>query len=82
MHTELSEQNNKRLNNTYEIVSKVGFLIGVKKEVFENPHEPLALSWFDELRQDQNARIIRNYVSFAQSYFRNIRQLFRKYITT
>lgn len=60
MHIELSEHNDKHLNNTYEIVSKIGFLIGVKKEVFEIAYEPLELEWFNELCNDKNARIIRN----------------------
>lgn len=46
------------LNNTYEIVSKVGFLIGIRKEIFET--SSLDLEWYKIISQDRAARIIRN----------------------
>lgn len=45
---------------TYDIVSRVGYLAGVEKRIFENPHEPLSLEIFQQLDADKHARIIRN----------------------
>lgn len=45
---------------TYDIVSRVGYLAGVESRIFENPHEPLSLEIFRQMDSDQQARIIRN----------------------
>lgn len=45
---------------TYEIVSKVAYLTGVGKQVFETQHEPFQMEQFKRLSVDKNARIIRN----------------------
>lgn len=45
---------------THTIVSKIGYLAGVEKRIFENPHEPLSLETFRQLETDKNARILRN----------------------
>ena len=45
---------------TYDIVSRVGYLAGVEKHIFENPCEPLSLEVFRQLDSNQHARIIRN----------------------
>lgn len=47
-------------DSTYEIVSKVAYLIGVPRRIFENPHEPPKMEIFDLLEKDKNARIVRN----------------------
>ena len=47
-------------NGTYQIISKVAYLIGVDKRHFEAEHESPQMSWYDELSQNKNARIIRN----------------------
>lgn len=47
-------------DSTYEIVSKVAYLIGVPKKIFENEHEPPRIEIFDVLEKDKSARIIRN----------------------
>ena len=47
-------------DSTYEIVSKVAYLIGVPKRIFENEHEPPKLEIFEKLDKDKNARIVRN----------------------
>ena len=44
---------------TYDIVSKVGYLAGVEKRIFEDPHEPLSLKVYQEMETDKNARVIR-----------------------
>ena len=48
------------LNSTYTIVSKVAFLIGIPKRVFELPHEPPRMEQFMDLEKNKHARIIRN----------------------
>ena len=47
-------------DSTYDIVSKVAYLIGVPKRIFENEHEPPRLDIFDVLEKDKSARIVRN----------------------
>ena len=47
-------------DSTYDIVSKVAYLIGVPKPIFENEHEPPKLEIYELLEKDKSARIIRN----------------------
>lgn len=47
-------------DSTYDIVSKVAYLIGVPKHIFENEHEPPKLDIYLLLDKDKSARIIRN----------------------
>ena len=47
-------------NPTYKIISLVAYLIGVKKNIFENPAEPPQLDIYEELNNNKDARIIRN----------------------
>lgn len=47
-------------NSTYLIVSKIAYLIGVPKRIFENEHEPPKLDIYEQMDQNKNARIIRN----------------------
>ena len=51
---------NKYKDNTYDIVSKVAYLIGVPKHIFENEFEPPKLSVYAKMNGDKNARIIRH----------------------
>lgn len=44
----------------YDIVSKVAYLLGVNKRIFENDHEPPKLEIYKKLELDKKARIIRN----------------------
>ena len=44
----------------YEVISKVAYLIGVPKWVFENEFESPRMEIFKELERNKNARIIRN----------------------
>ena len=47
-------------DSTYELVSKVAYLIGVPLRIFQNEHEPPKIEIYNRLEQDKNARIIRN----------------------
>ena len=58
--TENTPQYRDYENSTYNVVSKMAFLLGVEKRHFENEHEPPKMEWYEKLHQDKNARIIRN----------------------
>ena len=47
-------------NSTYETISRVAYLIGVPKRIFDNEHEPPQASIYRQLDADKNARIVRN----------------------
>ena len=47
-------------DSTYDIVSKVAYLIGVPKQIFENEFEPPKQEIYDLLEKDKTARIVRN----------------------
>ena len=46
--------------NTFTIISKVAYLIGVPKRIFENPNEPPVIDIYNKLEFNKNARIVRN----------------------
>ena len=60
-------------DSTYELVSKVAFLIGVPQRIFENEHEAPQLDVFNRLSKDKNARIIRNLCIIRTSIERNFK---------
>lgn len=68
-------QNPMRLNNTYEIISKIAFLIGVRKESFDNDTNPLDDEWYHKLNQDKNARIVRNLCMLRTVLFKKYRDI-------
>ena len=45
---------------TYELVSKIAYLIGVSKNIFDNEYEPPKIEIYEKLDRDKNARIIRH----------------------
>ena len=47
-------------DSTYELVSKVAYLIGVPRHIFENEHEAPQMEVFERLEADKAARIIRH----------------------
>lgn len=50
----------ERRKPTHNVVSIVAYLLGVGKQHFENVHEPPRIEIYDQLDQNQDARIIRN----------------------
>lgn len=62
-------------NSTYMVISKVAYLIGVPKAIFENEHEPPKMEWYEELERDKNARIIRNLCMLRTAIERNFRKI-------
>lgn len=64
-----------RKDHTYELVSKVAYLIGVPLRIFENEHEPPKLELYDQLERDKNARIIRNLCIIRTAIERNYKRI-------
>lgn len=62
-------------DSTYEIVSKVAYLIGVPKRIFENEHEAPKIEIFNKLDADKTARIIRHLCIIRTSIERNFRHI-------
>lgn len=62
-------------DSTYEIVSKVAYLIGVPKRIFENEHEAPKLDIYEKLDADKTARIIRHLCIIRTSIERNFRHI-------
>ena len=62
-------------DSTYELVSKVAFLIGVPQRIFENEHEAPQFDVYEQLSKDKNARIIRNLCIIRTSIERNFRKI-------
>ena len=62
-------------DSTYELVSKVAYLIGVPLRIFQNEREPPKIEIYDRLEQDKNARIIRNLCIIRTAIERNYRKI-------
>ena len=53
---DLDEEIAQYKDSTYDLVSKVAYLIGVPKRIFENEHEPPKLEIYEVLDKDKNAK--------------------------
>lgn len=62
-------------DSTYELVSKVAYLIGVPKRIFENEHEAPQLEIYEKLDKDKTARIVRNLCVIRTSIERNFKNI-------
>ena len=62
-------------DSTYELVSKVAYLIGVPKRIFENEHEAPQLEIYEQLDKDKTARIVRNLCVVRTSIERNFKPI-------
>lgn len=62
-------------DSTYELVSKVAYLIGVPKRIFENEHEAPRLEIYEQLEKDKTARIVRNLCVVRTSIERNFKHI-------
>ena len=65
-------------DSTYEIVSKVAYLIGVPKRIFENEHEAPKLDIYERLEADKTARIIRHLCIIRTAIERNFKHINEK----
>ena len=80
LHNEETEDNSRYAlyeNGTYMVISKFAYLIGVPTRIFENEHEPPRMEWYERLRQDKNARIIRNLCMLRTAFERNYRHIYQ-----
>ena len=78
-NSEISEADIVRYkDSTYEIVSKVAYLIGVPRRIFENEHEPPKMEVFERLEQDKAARIIRHLCIIRTAIERNFKHINEK----
>lgn len=57
---EFESRGMNRSDNKYEIVSKVAYLIGVPKRIFDNENEAPKIEIYNNLELQKKARIIRN----------------------
>ncbi len=65
-------------NSTYDVVSKIAYLIGVPKRIFENDYEPPKMEVFEQLEKDKNARIIRHLCILRTAIERGYKQINEK----
>ena len=61
--------------NTFDLVSKVAYLIGVPKTIFENEHEPPQIEIYKQLENDKTARIVRNLCVIRNAIERNYKNI-------
>ena len=79
----LEDEQLRYKDSTYEIVSKVAYLIGIPLKVFErdqNEFGSLKMEYYLELDQDKNCRIIRNLClirSAMEKYYKHINDQMR-----
>ncbi len=62
-------------SETYEIVSKIAYLAGVKKSIFENEFQTPDIEWYNKINEVKEARIIRSLCKIRtalQLYYRQI----------
>lgn len=65
-------------DSTYEIVSKVAYLIGVPTRIFQNDYEPPKLEVYEKLEGDESARIIRHLCIIRTAIERNFKRINEK----
>ena len=63
------------MGSTYEIVSRVAYLIGVPLRIFENEHEPPDLAIYKKMDTSTPARIIRNLCIVRTAIERNFKHI-------
>ena len=82
--TVLDEHDTEHLtykDSTYEIVSKVAYLLGVPKRIFENEHEAPKLEVYEKLEQEKAARIIRHLCIIRTAIERNFKHINGKMVS-
>ena len=61
---------------TYVLVSKVAYLAGVERRIFENEYEPPKMEYFSQMDGNPNARIIRNLSMLRTAIEQNYSELY------
>ena len=64
-------------NSTYKVISRIAFLIGVEKRIFEMSHEPPQIEIYNHLHKDKNARIIRNLCLLRNAIERHYSKIYK-----
>ena len=64
--------------NTFEIVSKVAYLIGVPTKFFENDFDPPKLEIYDRLEKNKHAQIIRHLCILRTAFEQNFKNINEK----
>ncbi len=72
---DMNQISNKKSGDHYEIVSKVAYLLGIPKRIFDNEHEPPMIDYYNELNKEKKARIIRNLCSARTLLERNFKRI-------
>ena len=62
-------------DSTYDIVSKVAYLIGVPKHIFDNENEPPKLEVYERLNKNKTARIVRHLCIIRTSIERHFKRI-------
>lgn len=62
-------------SSVHHIVSTVAYLLGVRRQIFENEYEPPGIEVFQNLSQVRDARIIRNLCMLRTAIERNFSQI-------
>jgi len=65
---------------TKEIVSDIAYLIGVKKSIFENEHEPMQLENYEKLEKNTHAKIIRELCRLRTAIEQNYKYIHTKMV--
>lgn len=65
------QEQNAYKDSTYEIISKVAYLIGVPRRIFENEAEPPQMDIYKQLDKEKSARIIRHLCIIRTAIERN-----------
>ncbi len=69
------DEYSKYKDSTYEIVSKVAYLMGIHKRIFENENQPPKIEVYNALELNKNARIIRHLCVIRTSIERNFKRI-------
>ena len=79
-HLQLDKQGSilpakEKVESTNYLVSKVGYLLGVQKSVFENRYSNLQMSTYEQLEQKSDMRILRNLCIVRTCLLRRFRHI-------
>lgn len=67
-------------NSTYSVISRVAYLAGVPKTIFENEYEPPKMEWYNKLELDKNARIIRNLCMLRTALEHHFKKVYQRMV--
>lgn len=62
-------------DSTYEVISKVAYLLGVPQNIFEHEYEPPKMEYYRQFAVNKNARIVRNLSCLRMAIMRNFKAI-------